>query len=272
MVAASSSVERLVAAVLSAAGCIGVVVFAVAAAAIGIWLSRRGAKAERERTERLRAFAESRGAQFFPLFPQYVQELPRFSLFVSGHSQRAFNVACGAATIGGMPCRCVWGEFLYMVTYSTGKTTMTVPYTHGFLAVQPPLALAEELVVRREGFLDRVGEMLGSDDIDFESDAFSRAFHVKASNRRFAFDLFDPRMIEFFMSSDPPAVELCGNWMLFDRGPRRMEPPLHAADLEWADQFLLRVPRHLRAERLPRELHANDPVLSPSASANGGER
>ncbi|MFM7134861.1 MAG: hypothetical protein ACKO0W_11145, partial [Planctomycetota bacterium] len=193
-----------------------------------------------------------------------------FSLFGRGHSPKAFNVASVAATIGGMPCRCVWGEFLYMVTVSTGKTTTTIPYIHGFLAVRPPLALAEELAVRREQFVDRVGEFFGSDDIDFESDAFSRAFHVKCPSRRFAFDLFDPMMIEFFLKSDPPGVEMRGNWMLFDRGPRRMEPQLHRADLDWADRFLMRVPRHVRAERLPREMHANDPVLSPSAAPNGG--
>lgn len=250
--------------------CVGAAVVVTAIVALVVVFTRWAKKAELERTERLRAFAESRGARFFPLFPQYAQELPQFSLFARGHSRKAFNVASGTATIGGMPCRCVWGEFLYMITTSTGKTTTTVPYYHGFLAVRPPLALAEELAVRREGFLDRVGEFFGADDIDFESAAFSRAFHVKCRDRRFAFDLFDPMMIEFFMKSDPPGIEMRGNWMLLDRGPRRMEPRLHLADLEWSDRFLMRVPRHLRAERLPREMHADDPVLSPSAAPNGG--
>ncbi|MFM7135291.1 MAG: hypothetical protein ACKO0W_13365, partial [Planctomycetota bacterium] len=85
-------------------------VFAVFMVLVGVF-TRRAKKAELERTARLRAFAESRGAQFFPLFPQYAQELPKFSLFGRGHSPKAFNVASVAATIGGMPCRCVWGEF-----------------------------------------------------------------------------------------------------------------------------------------------------------------
>jgi hypothetical protein len=245
---------------LGIAGLIAIIVY-------GVMLS---AKHERQRREKLLALASARGATFHGEFPGIDQVLPAFPMLGRGHSRRAFNIASASFPLGGIPCACLWGEYQYKITTTNGKRTQTTTYTHGFVAVQPALAAQEELRVRREGFLDWLGEFVGVDDIDFESAEFSKRFHVKCSDRRFAFDLFDPMMMEFFLAGDPPPVHLFGNWMLFERGSARWEPEQFESQLAWIDAFLARVPRHLRAARLPKELHPHDPVLSPTGPAGGG--
>ena len=247
-------------------GCVGI----VGLIALIVYAVSLAAKKERERSETLRAFATARGAAFDADFPGIHGILPAFPMLGRGHSRRAFNIARGSLALGGIPCGCVWGEYQYKITTSNGKSTQTTTYTHGFVAVKPALVADEELRVRREGFLDWLGELVGVDDIDFESAEFSKRFHVKCSDRRFAFDLFDPLMIEFFLAGDPPPVHLLGNWILLERGSSRWEPGHFAAHLAWIDAFLARVPRHVRAARLPKDLHPHDPVLSPTGPAGGG--
>lgn len=230
------------------------------------------AKHERERREKLEALAAARGGQFYADFPGIHQVLPAYPLLERGHSRRAFNVASASLELGGIPCACLWGEYQYKITTSNGKRTQTTTYTHGFVALAPQLVVPEELTVRREGFLDKIGEFFGADDIDFESSEFSKRFHVKCSDRRFAFDLFDPRMMEFFLAGEPSSIHLLGNWMLFDRGSFRWEPANFEAELAWIDAFLARVPRHVRAARLPKQLHARDPVLNPAHGSAGDSR
>ncbi|MGA1224469.1 MAG: hypothetical protein ACO31E_07875, partial [Phycisphaerales bacterium] len=127
-----------------------------------------------------------------------------------------------------------------------------------------------DLTVRAEGFLDKLGAMIGFDDIDFESSEFSKRFHVKCSDRRFAFDLFEPRMMEYFLASTPPTIHARGGTLLFDRGVRRWEPGDFDANLAWIDGFLSRVPRHVRDARLPDHEREFDPVLNPGRTLAGG--
>ena len=125
------------------------------------------------------------------------------------------------------------------------------------------MAVEEKLVVRGEGFFDRIGEFVGIDDIDFESSEFSKRFHVTCSDRRFAYDLFEPRMMEYFLGSAPPRVEYNTRSVLFMHDMARWEPARFDRELAWIDGFFQRIPRHVRAARLPPEMHADDPVLNP---------
>jgi hypothetical protein len=62
------------------------------------------------------------------------------------------------------------------------------------------------LVIRREHALDRVGEFLGLDDIDFESAEFSRTFHVSSSDRKWAYDVIHTRTMEYLLQAPPFTV------------------------------------------------------------------
>ncbi|MEN6625589.1 MAG: hypothetical protein ABFD69_05095 [Candidatus Sumerlaeia bacterium] len=56
------------------------------------------------------------------------------------------------------------------------------------------------LLIRPEGFFDKIGEFFGHDDIDFESAEFSRRFFVKAEDRKWAYDVLHARAIEFLLA------------------------------------------------------------------------
>ena len=63
-----------------------------------------------------------------------------------------------------------------------------------------PFRNVPDLLIRPEGFFDKVAGAFGFDDIDFESEEFSRAFFVKSSDKRFAYDVLHPRMLELLMA------------------------------------------------------------------------
>jgi hypothetical protein len=71
-------------------------------------------------------------------------------------------------------------------------------------------------------------------------------------------------MMEYFLAAEPPRVQARAGVILIDRGVRRWEPSEFAAEFGWLDGFLARVPRHVRAARLPESEHPHDPVLNPA--------
>ncbi len=76
-------------------------------------------------------------------------------------------------------------------------------------------------------------------------------------------------MMEFFLGSRPPRVHARAGVLLFDYGTRRWELGEFDGVRAWVDGFFLRVPRHVRASRLPESEHAADPILS---LAGGGQQ
>jgi len=229
-----------------------------------------GAKRERERTEAMRAHAARLGFHFVASDRTLAERMSAFPPFCIGHSREGLNLATGEMRLGGVRMTMTFGDYRYKVTSSNGKQTTTVTYTMSFIAVLPALSIPEQMVVREEGFLDKIGAFVGFDDIDFESSEFSKRFHVKCSDRRAAFDLFDPRMIEYFLAATPPRIHAAGGVLLFDRGLRRWEVAEFAGEMRWIDGFFARIPRHMRAARLPEAEHAADPVLNPGGETNGG--
>jgi hypothetical protein len=63
--------------------------------------------------------------------------------------------------------------------------------------------------------LDKLAEFAGFDDIDFESAEFSRAFYVKSTDRKFTFDLFHARAMEYMLAQPRRyALEFRGDTVL----------------------------------------------------------
>ena len=68
-------------------------------------------------------------------------------------------------------------------------------------AVEIP-AWLPDITIGRENLLTALADRLGLSDIDFESEEFNRAFQIKSKNRKFAFELIDPRMMQWLLSCD----------------------------------------------------------------------
>ena len=80
-----------------------------------------------------------------------------------------------------------------------------------------------ELTIVREGWGSKLAQALGYDDIDFESAEFSRKFCVRSQDKRFAYDICHPRLLEYLLANDDLALEIEAS-VLAIGFQRRLEP------------------------------------------------
>jgi hypothetical protein len=83
-------------------------------------------------------------------------------------------------------------------TDSKGNRQTSHHYRH-VVALQLPIPLPN-LVLAPEGILSKIAQAFGYDDIDFESAEFSRLYCVRSTDKKFAYDFFNARMIDFLLS------------------------------------------------------------------------
>jgi len=202
---------------------------------------------KKKRQEAFRALATRLGCRYyiedpFGLSARYEGHFPTLK---QGSRRYAYNVIDGLLD----------GRRMHLFdhhheTYSTdSKGNRTTHHHHRtFLCLEHDADLGR-LEVRPENFLDRVGGFFGFDDIDFESEEFSRKYHVKADERKLAYDVFHPKMIEFFLHLGDFKVTTSRNLALFRRGSNRMSMEQIERTMLEADGFLDLLPRYLRKDR-----------------------
>lgn len=97
-------------------------------------------------------------------------------------------------------------------TYSKDSKGHRRTHHHYFsiFLLQLPAAFAE-LIIEREGLFSKFGQMLGFDDIDFESVEFSNRYKVKSSDKKFAYDFCNAQMIDFLLGQPDLILEVEGN-------------------------------------------------------------
>ena len=170
---------------------VGVLVLILGIAAYGWYAAKK-------RREAMTAWAAARGLSFDPARRHGVDDaFPAFDCLRRGRNRYAYNTLEGA-----------WGDrrftgFDYHYeTQSTDSKGHRRTTHHRFSAViltsSVPL---KPLFVRPEGFFDKVTEFFGIDDIDFESAEFSRAFYVKAPDKRWAYDVIHQRTMQFLLDN-----------------------------------------------------------------------
>jgi hypothetical protein len=84
--------------------------------------------------------------------------------------------------------------------YATGSGKSRQQHYFSLVIMKSPIPL-EPLFIRPENFLDKFAEFAGFNDIDFESAEFSKKFYVKSTDKKWAYDIIHPRMMEFFLAS-----------------------------------------------------------------------
>jgi hypothetical protein len=170
----------------------------------------------RERREAMARLAAELGFEFHPDDPwNLADRYGMFELFGRGHSRRASNILCGE--LDGRPAV----AFDYKYTTGSGKNQST-HHCQGVVLGLP--IVAPGLRMRSETVLDRMASWVGWDDIDFESDEFSRRYHVACEERRFAYDIFHARLIEHLLAcGDVPDLEMKGNLTLLHGRQRDVE-------------------------------------------------
>ncbi len=94
-------------------------------------------------------------------------------------------------------------------TYSTDSKGNRQTHHHhfSFFILALPLSFPE-LTIVREGIFSKIAQAVGYDDIDFESHEFSRKFCVRSRDKKFAYDVCNARMIEYFLDNPDLTVEI----------------------------------------------------------------
>ena len=130
------------------------------------------------------------------------------AFFDRGHSRKVSNVMYGH-TPDGRDRR----AFDYQYTTGSGKNRHVYNFSCGLISTG---AAWPQLTLGPEGFFDRVMDVIGGADIQFESEEFNREWEVRCSDPRFASALIDPEMMLFLMEKAEGArVEVHGPWILF---------------------------------------------------------
>ncbi len=165
-----------------------------------------------------------------------------FSCLRQGSNRYAYNMLQGRYQQHGV---CAF-DYHYE-THSTDSkgNRQTHHFTFSALVLETGLPL-KPLLIRPEGFFDKIGEFFGFDDIDFESTQFSREFFVKSPDRRWAFDVIHQATMEFLLAAPRFTIEFAGPRIITYRsscfGPAEFESALRVTEgiIERLPNYLLR--------------------------------
>jgi hypothetical protein len=113
------------------------------------------------------------------------------------------------------------------------------------LIVHLPYDGLPTLFIRREGIFDALSRAFGFDDIDFESVEFSKRFYVKSSDKRFAYDVIHPPVMEYLLASQPPTIDIEHDRCCLADGRKAWTAEQFKTTLESAKRFFELWPRHL---------------------------
>jgi hypothetical protein len=152
-------------------------------------------KKNQERLAALQGLARSKGWQCIPGDPYNLPERWPGDPFHSGYARRATNVITGG--VGSHPMIAFDYEYKEDSTDSNGRSSTTT-YHYAVCALGLACALPD-LTVSPEGVLSRIGQALGMQDIELESEDFNRRFRVKCHNPKFATDVLSPRTMELLL-------------------------------------------------------------------------
>lgn len=200
------------------------------------------------REQALSQLAARHGWAFDPSYDySHDSKFGQFDLFTSGKDRYAYNTTRGSLAINDAQWPLQYGDFHYETTSRRNGKTETDHHYLSYVIVESPYLGAPDLFIRGEGFFDRIASAIGFDDIDFESDEFSRKFIVKSSDKRFAYDVISPQMMEYMLRTTPPTVDFQrGVCCLYHGGT--LEADDFAATIQWAVEFFEHWPRHVAAD------------------------
>ncbi len=242
-----------------------ITVFIVLGLLVVIAVAVLGWQLEKKRRAELARWAEAHGWLFFPE-KAGEPDLP-FSIFGRGHSRYTryrMTKRLPGAVPGLDAAEAEMFEYHYAVTRHSGKSSSTSHYHFTCALVEPGLDL-RHVHIRPEGFLDKIGQALGFDDIDFEDHEFSKRFVVKARDRKDAYDLIDARMMRFLLPHREWRIETAGP-RLFIHRPGRPNPARFADLAAFLEGFLAELPRALVNEERQRR------GLPPAVDAGSAAR
>lgn len=196
-----------------------------------------GAISAAKRRKALQEFAAARGLAFWSNGScKAIYEM--FKPFKEGHNRSVSNV------LFGQYHNIEWELFDY--SYKTGSGKNETSHSVGAVFAKVPLAFSP-LQMRPEGFFDKVAGLMGFEDINFESEAFNRAYHVACKDRKLAYDLIHPRMIEYLLALPKYDWQLAGPYIVIRKTGHYSIEELSAV-MSAIEGFLAQVPNYVRQD------------------------
>lgn len=176
------------------------------------------------------------------------EEYSHFEIFRQGRRRAAYNRMYGEIKIAGLTYLVKMGDFKYIVPSNDSSST----YRFSYVIFHPPFYGVPDLLIREEGVLDKLASVIGFDDINFESSEFSRKFLVKSPDKRFAFDIVHPRMMEFLLQRPAPMVDIERDRVCIIDGEQVWSAAKFRHTLRWAESFFELWPEHVIADHTSR--------------------
>lgn len=200
--------------------------------------------AAKKRREDLFLLAQELGLEYDQNDPYYIEVMYEFFSWIDqGHNRSAYNVLHGAMD------DCIIKAFDYQYYTTSRSSKGSREERHSFSAIIADTKYSfQELHIGPESFFDRIGQAIGFADIDFESDEFSRAFCVKAPDKKFAYDMIHPRMMEFLMIDRRWSIEMKSNCIMIVIGTSEFTPEQIKDGIALLRQFMGLIPDYLKRE------------------------
>lgn len=175
-------------------------------AVVAIGLAVAGFWVQHKRHERFAAWA-LRNGWTYARSDRSLVDISRGQPFGQGSSRRATEVLRG--TYDGRPAL----SFSYQWTTGSGKNR-TTHHAHVVALALPTYLPTVE--VTPEGLGARLAKLVGAQDVQFESEAFNRAYRVAATDQRTGHAILHPRLMERLLRSDAlgNAWRIGGTWIL----------------------------------------------------------
>ena len=148
-------------------------------------------------------------------------------LFNLGHSRRSTNLiissCAGAAKVY---------FFDYSYTTGSGKHRTTHNYTLAFFEFSR--SIFPRFALRPENFLDKIGEMIGFEDIDIDGfPAFSKEYKLNGPDKAAVLAFFSPRTVNYFEQNPGWRIQAAGQRVI----AFKKETPIPAAGyLAWMEE------------------------------------
>jgi len=227
---------------------IGGVLVAIGLVYLAIKSAEAARKRAQERIDTMRSFADRTGLSYSPgLDSSHDEEFAHFEVFRNGFDRYAYNTISGPIDLGAAVVQCKTGDFTYKTreTYTTTDSkgrmrsrTRIVKHNFSYFILELPYANMPDVLIRREGLFDKIASAFGKNDIDFESSEFSRKYFVKCDNRKFAYDIINPRMIEFLLETKPGLIDMENSRICLTNGLSTWPAERFEGSLGWTLKFL----------------------------------
>jgi len=207
-----------------------------------IYLAIYSHKKEKERRAAMAAWAVERGLNFSPEKVRgFDEEYREFDRLRQGSNRYAHNIMAGK--LEGREVRLF--DYHYE-THSTNSKGHRQTHHHSFSAVilESGFRLLP-LAIRPEHFFDKLSAAFGWDDIDFESAEFSRRYHVKSPDKRWAYDVLHGRVMEMLLGVKGLSFE-CDRGAMICTGGGRWELRKFERAIGLVGEILRQIPDHAK--------------------------